>query len=600
LREDEPLLRVRRKLRPTQSELGEVDRAALAEAIKGKSFSYQAYPDTTCLVELDGEPPHPLNKEALDIALQIALRLGAEPVDEVHVMRKVVIDGSNTTGFQRTALVATGGGAELDGKKFGIQTVCLEEDAARKVRESKEVIEYRLDRLGIPLVEIATAPDFSDPETPARAALYLGQVMRAMGRVKRGLGTIRQDINISISGGARQEIKGVQELGLIQTVIEREVQRQLRLLEIRDELRRRGAKKLQVNFSEVTSLFRETSSKVIRQEIEKGDEVLAVRLSNFAGLLGKELQPGRRFGTELSDHARTYGKVGGIFHTDELPAYGISEQEVVKLREVVGAGKEDAVVMAAGPEENVRKALEAVVVRANQAVEGVPEETRRALPDGNTEFTRPLPGAGRMYIETDTPPIPIPGKRIAKLKKSLPELPQEREKRLTREFKLGPELAKRMALSENLELFGKLVSKCNVNPILAASTLEGTMKGLKREGFQVEKIREKQLEEIFTLVSKEELAKEVIPGVLKEVCKGISVKDAFKKIGARAIPREELVELIHRILDKNKKLIKERKEAALKPLMGIVMAEVRGKADGKLVHELLKREMEKIKSSHRN
>ncbi|MBC7219803.1 MAG: Glu-tRNA(Gln) amidotransferase subunit GatE, partial [Hadesarchaea archaeon] len=351
LRDDDPGFQVRRRLRPTQSELGEVDRAALAEALKGKAFSYQVYPDSICLVELDEEPPHPVNEEALDIALEVALLLKANPVDEVHVMRKIVIDGSNTCGFQRTMLVATDGSLEVDGKRISIPTICLEEDAARKVGENAEVVEYRLDRLGIPLIEIATGPDFSDPQTPARAALYIGQLLRATGKVRRGIGTIRQDINISIAAGARQEIKGVQELGLISTVIEREVQRQLALLEIREELRRRGSMNVEKEIVDVTEVFSKTGSKLIQRSLAAGGSVLAVKLGKFAGILGRELQPGRRFGTELSDRAKTYGKVGGLFHTDELPNYGITTEEVSRVRQALGAGEMDAVVLIADVRE---------------------------------------------------------------------------------------------------------------------------------------------------------------------------------------------------------------------------------------------------------
>ncbi|MDI6643383.1 MAG: Glu-tRNA(Gln) amidotransferase subunit GatE, partial [Candidatus Hodarchaeaceae archaeon] len=386
LRDEEPPLKVRRRLRPTQSEMGEVDRAALAEALKGKGFVYQVYPDGVCLVELDDEPPHPINAEALDIALEIAFLLKAKPVDEAHTMRKIVIDGSNTAGFQRTVLVAVDGAVEVDGKRFRIPTICLEEDAARKMGESVEYVDYRLDRLGIPLIEIATGPDFSDPHTPARAALYIGQLLRATGKVKRGIGTIRQDINISIAGGARQEIKGVQELALISTVIEREVQRQLALMSIRDELESRGAQKVEEKFIDVSEIFSGTRSKVIRRALETGGVVIAVKLPKFAGLVGRELQPGRRFGTELADCAKLYGKVGGLFHTDELPSYGITQEEVEKLRHAAGATEGDAIVFIANSKKKAETALGAVVDRVNQALDGIPEETRRALPDGNTEF----------------------------------------------------------------------------------------------------------------------------------------------------------------------------------------------------------------------
>ena len=459
LREEEAPLKIKRRLRPTQSELGEVDRAALMEAIKGKGFRYQVYPENICLVELDDEPPHPVNKEALDIVLEIALLLGANPVDEVHVMRKTVIDGSNTSGFQRTMLVATGGKLETKKGTITIQTICLEEDAARKVGEDSEFIDYRLDRLGIPLVEIATGPDFTDPRTPAEAALKVGQLIRATGKVKRGIGTIRQDINVSIRDGARQEIKGVQELSLIPMIVEREVKRQLALLRIKEELVGRGAARVEGKAVNVGKVFSKTKCKVIANVLVKRGTVLAVKLPKFGGLVGKELQPGRRFGTELADYAKVYGKVGGIFHTDELPSYGISAEEVSKMRNMLSATADDAIAIVAAKKGNAEKALDAVVARANQALLGVPEETRRALPDGNTEFMRPLPGAARMYVETDIPPIVVDEKKLERIRKMLPELPEQKVKRYIDEYKLNKELAERMSLSENSKLFEELVEK---------------------------------------------------------------------------------------------------------------------------------------------
>lgn len=594
LRDEAPELQVRRRLRPTQSELGEVDRAALAEALKGKAFSYQVYPDSICLVELDEEPPHPVNEEALDIALEVALLLQANPVDEVHVMRKIVIDGSNTCGFQRTMLVATDGSLEVDGKRISIPTICLEEDAARKVGESAEVVEYRLDRLGIPLVEIATGPDFSDPETPAKAALYIGQLLRATGKVRRGIGTIRQDINISIAEGARQEIKGVQELSLISTVIEREVQRQLALLEIREELRRRGAPRVEKKIVDVTEVFSKTGSKVVQRSLGAGGSVLAVKLEKFAGLLGRELQPGRRFGTELSDRAKTYGKVGGLFHTDELPNYGISAEEVDRVRQMLGAGEMDAVILIADHREKAVAALEAVVDRANEALEGVPEETRRALDDGNTEFMRPLPGASRMYPETDIPPIPVTPARIRRIKGRLPEPPQKRRVKLMEKYRLSQDLAERLSLSENLDLFEGLVASTGADPTLVAATLEGTIISLRREGIKVEVITREILEELFRWVAGGRLAKEAVPDVLRLAAQGLSVPEVVERLGLSQLSKGDLEKLVAEVVAENQKLIRERGISAIDPLMGALMTKVRGRADGKVVYELLKKEIEKF------
>jgi glutamyl-tRNA(Gln) amidotransferase subunit E len=596
LQERAPTIKVRRRLRPTQSELGEVDRAALAEAIKGKGFSYHVYPETICLVELDEEPPHPLNEEALNIALEISLLLNAKPVDEAHTMRKIVIDGSNTCGFQRTTLVATDGYIKNAGGRIRLPMISLEEDAARKFGEGEELIEYRLDRLGIPLVEITTGPDFSDPYTPAEVALKIGQILRVTGKVKRGIGTIRQDINISIKGGARQEIKGIQELAIISTVIEREVQRQVALLEITKELKNRGAKKVEEKFIDITRIFSRSGSKVISKSIQARGVVLALKLPKFGGLIGKELQQNRRLGTELADYAKIYGKVGGIFHTDELPAYGISANEVEELKEAAGASQDDAVIFVADTKEKAQSALSAVFKRVNQTLDGVPEETRRALTDGNTEFMRPLPGAARMYVETDIPPIPIEEDRLKKIMKQLPELPEQKYKRFIRKYKLSEELAKRMSLSEQAELFEELIKKYGAPPVAVATTLDEIPISLRREGVPVENIPSEAFRDVVQLVSKGELAREAIPDVLRHVAKsGATVQDVIQQLGLKRMTRSEVLKLVSLAIRENRKLIEERGEAAAKPLMGIIMEKVRGRADGKTVHELLEQEFRKLK-----
>lgn len=245
LREDKADVKIKRFLRPVAGELGEVDVAALHETMKKRCNVYEAYSDTTCLVELDEEPPNPINQEALRSSLEIALLLKARVVDEVQVMRKTVLDGSNTAGFQRTALIAQGGFVETPSGKINIQTICLEEDAARIIKQSKKFVVYRLDRLGIPLIEIATAPEIKSPKQAREVAEVVGNLLKATGKVKTGIGTIRQDLNMSIKNGARIEIKGVQNLNLIPVVIEKEVQRQLALIKagkkVQEEVRKANA-----------------------------------------------------------------------------------------------------------------------------------------------------------------------------------------------------------------------------------------------------------------------------------------------------------------------------------------------------------------------
>jgi len=232
---DEPSRTVPRRLRPTQSELGQVDPAALFEFQRGKMILYELDDETTCLVEIDEEPPHRLNPEALEITILTALLFHSIPVDEVQVMRKIVIDGSNTAGFQRTCIAALWGSMEVDGVTIAINQICLEEDAARKTGESGILTKYRLDRLGIPLIEVTTGPVISSPHQAQEVAFAIGRILRATRKVKRGLGTIRQDLNVSIREGALIEIKGVQKLEVISKVVENEISRQLSLIKIKKE-----------------------------------------------------------------------------------------------------------------------------------------------------------------------------------------------------------------------------------------------------------------------------------------------------------------------------------------------------------------------------
>ncbi|MGP3702275.1 MAG: Glu-tRNA(Gln) amidotransferase subunit GatE, partial [Candidatus Bathyarchaeota archaeon] len=412
-----------RRLRPTQSELGEFDPAALFEFQKCKLVVYEADRETSCLVEFDEEPPHDLNLEAVEIALQVAILLNSKPVNEIHVMRKIVIDGSNTCGFQRTCIVALEGFLDVDGKKIPVQAVCLEEDAARKVSEDENKVTYRLDRLGIPLIEVSTAPVISSPKEAEKVALAIGEVLRRTGKVKRGLGSIRQDLNISIVGGGLVEVKGVQELELISKVVEYEVQRQLKLLEIKEKLKSRGLtaeELLKEDFHDLTEIFRNTKSKVIRKALDGGGVVLGVKIPKIAGILGIELIPKVRFGTELSDRAMFYGGVGGIFHTDELPAYGIDVEELEHVKLKLKLSEVDGAILVADKLEKAKKALKAVIERIIEALDGVPEETRMAKPDGTTRYMRPRPGAARLYPETDIPPVVVSEELIEKARKNIP------------------------------------------------------------------------------------------------------------------------------------------------------------------------------------
>ena len=579
-----------RYLRPARSELGEIDRAALEEVLVTRKFIYKSY-DSTCLVEADEEPPSELNREALEIGLVVSRLLNMQIADEVHTMRKIVIDGSNTSGFQRTAYLASHGSIETSCGKVGMETICLEEEAARIVDDRGDEVVYSLDRLGIPLVEICTSPDIVSPQHAREVAQRLGMILRSTGRVKRGLGTIRQDVNVSIRDGARVEIKGVQDLNLIETIVAVEANRQHLLLQIRDELVGRGAT-VPDRVADVTGIFAATESKVIKSALGKGGAVLAVNLAGFAGLLGKEIQPGRRLGSEISDRAKRAG-VGGIFHSDELPAYGITQEEVQAVRAELGARDGDCMAMVAAPRDRAEAAMKAVLDRAKEALVGVPEETRKALPEGTSEYMRPLPGSARMYPETDVPPAVVSSEYVASLK--LPELFDERAARFVEVYGLNREFAGLMASSPSFQLFEDAVRDLSLPPALVVRTLEMIPRELAREGVPISNLTEERYLEALTLVAGG-VAKEGIPRLLETMATnpGQSASEAAKAAGLIGIDQAGVEEVVAGIVAEKEALVRERGEAALGPLMGLAMKELRGKADGALISAALKREIDRI------
>ena len=579
-----------RKLRPAQSELGEIDPAALFEFLKGKTIIYEANHWNNCLVEMDEEPPGPLDTEALDIALQFSVLTKGAPVDEVQVMRKTVVDGSNTGGFQRTSVVSLGGEIVAAGKTYGLEQVAIEEDAARKIEEDGDTITYKLDRLGIPLIEITTAPEMHTPEEAYVVAARIGSILRATGRVRRGLGTIRQDINVSIKNGSIIEIKGAQDLGMLETIVEYEAQRQATLLEIAETLKERGVKPEYItkDLHDVSKLFKDTESRILINALNKGGKVYAVKLMGFNGLTGKELCPDRRLGTEMSDHAKFMGGVRGIFHTDELPGYKITKEEVASLRKTVNAGQEDAVVLVADMEEKCKAALIAVVDRAKQALDGVPAETRSANPDGTTRFTRPRPGAARMYPETDVKPVHVSPEMIEDIKGRLPEMPEAKLARYQTDYDLNEKLATQIIDSDYLSLFEVLAAE-GVSTTLLAVTLTEDLTKLRRDGVPIEALSDEVISDVFMLVGKGVTVKESIPELLQYLAEHPeqSAKQALGKLGLEMLEEEQLKAIIEDVVNGGSSLIAERGMGAMGPLMGAVMGKVRGKAQPQLVQKLL-------------
>lgn len=435
---------ISRRQHPVASEMGLIDTAAQFEYLRDRTFHYQVFNNENCLVEVDCEPPHNLNPEALEIALQIALLLNCEILNEIHVMRKTVIDGSNTSGFQRTVIVGLNGHISYKGKRILITQVTLEEDAAAIVDEENGKVVYRLNRLGVPLVEIDTGIlEGYSPQEIQEIAYLIGIIARSTTKTKHGIGSIRQDVNVSIRNGPRVEVKGMQELGMLAKVVELEAQRQTK--------------------------------------------------------------------------------------------------------------------------------------------EKIKEETRAANPDGTTRFLRPLPGASRMYPETDIPPVVLSKEYIDEIKKSLPEPWTNKIERFKSKLKLPDVLAKEILGSEYLDLFERIVAKTKVDPTIVANTFVSVVKDLvRREKVEINRIQEHRFFELFESLGEKKFVKEAMPEIIKYLAAypQNGVADALNELDLKPMTSEEVREIAKGILT--------QPNMPFEKAYGIVMSKVRGKIDAQEVMKIVK------------
>ena len=597
---------IQRILRPATSELGEMDQAAKFESRREIKVRYLANAKNSCLVEADEEPPHPISSDAVDTALLFSLTLSSRIADEIHVMRKIVVDGSNTSGFQRTAVVALGGRLTYDSGKsnVAVQSISVEEDAARalkapsKVGENSELEDeqeqrvYVIDRLGTPLVEVALAPiEGGTPEHVENAASSLGRLLRSTGRVARGLGTIRQDLNVSVMGGNVIEVKGVQRLEQIAKVVEYEAARQKFFFDLGKRVESKIGSSLEVHPSDVTELFRTSTSRVLKSEFVKSKQpkVVAIIIKSFSGFIGSENEFHSRLGKELGAIARTYG-IGGVFHSDELPNYGITNEEVESVKKQTGMSESDAFVIVAGESQRVAKATDALIERLMYVVKGVPAETRSATQDGETAFLRPRPGAARMYPETDIPLIKVPKSRLEKLKAEIPEPWETVVESFSKQYALPKQLAEPLLDSDRKKVFVEVVASTKLPSRYVASVLMDVLQSLSRDGVVVELIDDDSLKNVFGALDLGKFAKEAMPELIKLIAKNpdLSLEQVLSNAGLGSISREQLTVIVADTIRENASLIQEKGEASQSAIMGKVMQKVRGKADGKLVSETVK------------
>jgi len=576
-----------RKLRASKSELGEFDPAALFEKTKSKQINYYANSQSSCLVEKDEEPPHDLDPNAKDLSLLLSATLQSKVFSEIHVMRKTVIDGSNTSGFQRTMLVAQGGNLKINGKSVGVQSICLEEDAAKLLNDTKDERNYSLDRLGIPLVEIALEPvDVDDPSVVRDIALTLGRLLRATKRVKRGIGSIRQDVNISINGSGIIEVKGVQQLDQLEKIIEFEAKRLHGLKIISEKIRTINISKKDV--LDITEDFKNCNSKIIQNALKNGNMIKAIKLEKMSGLIGFEPYKGIRLGKEIAEVVRFFG-IGGIFHSDELPNYGIEQKDIEQLRKIANLKIDDGFLIIAGQNPSLEFAIDAIINRISQAKNGAPAVTRAATISGETVFLRPRPGASRMYPETDIPPIRITNNELEDARSNIPKSWEESLVEIEKKYDINRQLAEQLFDSEYFELFEEICKEKSNSPNFVASALCSTITNLQRQGLDSELLKSEEILKIFKLLSEEKITKESVEIIFEQIMRGESqsVDDVIENMSIEVIDNKQLEEIIEKIINNNIDTVKKDGIHSLRPLMGLVMKEVRGKASGKIVNELL-------------
>ena len=589
---DEYTEKFSRRLRTAKSELGELDPAALFEKTKSKKISYYANSQSSCLVEKDEEPPHDLDYDAKKISLLISCMLESKIFSEIHVMRKTVIDGSNTAGFQRTMLVSQGGNLNVNGKKIGVQAICLEEDAAKLLKDEQDQRNYSLDRLGIPLVEIALEPVSTKPSEVKEIALTLGRLLRATRMVKRGIGSIRQDVNISVMNSGVVEVKGVQQLDQLEKIIDYEAKRQYGLILIAEKLKKLSITISKEDVFDITEVFKDCESKIIQNALKLKIKIKAILVRNFSGMFGFEPYPGIRLGKEIGQLVRFFG-VGGVFHSDELPNYGINDSDVDNVKKYLKLVDGDGFLIIAGEDSKLDYAIDSIINRIKDATQGVPAETRGATQDGETIFLRPRPGASRMYPETDIPSISVLPEEIKLAKENIPKSWNDSIAEIQQKYSLNSQLSEQIFDSEYLELFEKICKNKKNSPNFVASILCSSITNLQRKGFDAILLKPEHIIESFELLASDKIPKESLEIIFESIMSGKSenVSIAMQSTDVSSMGEDELNDILDKIIQNNMDLVKERGENALVTLMGIAMKEVRGKASGKMVNALLRKKI---------
>ena len=582
-----------RHMRPTLSELGEYDGTALMEFKTKKDIIYRIHYDMVCTYEMDDTPPFEINEQALDIALEIGLLLNASLVDELHISRKQYLDGSIPTGFQRTAITSVGGYMPYKHRQIGIIQMSLEEDSCREVSDFGHTRIYLTDRLGMPLIETVTRPDMRTPQEVAEVNELLRRLVNSTGKVRTGIGAARQDVNVSVTGGTRIEIKGVPRIPMIPLLTYNEAMRQWNLLRLRDELHRRGItnESFEATTTEVTKLLNKTRYTPIHNAVAEGKIVNCVVLRGWRGLLRWQTQTDTYFSREISDRVRVIAcltVLPNIAHSDSR-SETLSSHEWQKIRKFVSATEDDTLVLVWGDRRDADMGASEIIIRAKEATLGVPSETRQALYDGTTGFERILPGPQRMYPDTDLPPKKITDERKERIKANLPIYFWEREN-WYRSIGVPEDLIKDLAISKYAKTFEILVQEKNISPILAANALISFPKRLKKKGHNINLLSDDILIEVFDLFKKSVICKDAIFYLLDKITQN---GELDKSIIPHPCTQSELNYEIRQAVKKVEKMKLYDGKNKVVLTIAQVMKNLYGRIDGCIVSQTVKNYFEK-------
>lgn len=596
-----------RHMRPTLSELGEYDGTALMEFKTKKNILYRVHRDTVCTYEMDDTPPFMIDEKALEIAIEIALLLRLNLVSELHIARKQYLDGSLPTGFQRTTILGVDGWIPYKGRKIGIVQLGLEEDSCREVSDIGHERVFLTDRLGVPLVEPVTYPDMKTPQEAAEVCEILRRLLRTTGKVRTGHGATREDVNVSVRGGTRNEIKGVSSITKIPLLIYNEAVRQWSLVGIRDTLEKRGVtpKTFAARDYDVTRVLSATQYHPIRHALDNGHQVRCVVLERFAGILCEQTQTDTSFAKELSDRVRVVAcltMLPNMVHSDAA-SESLSAEEWKTIRHRVKAGPDDAVVLAWGAKVDAQTACNEVAIRAREATEGVPRETRQALRDGTTGFERILPGPERMYPDTDLPPVAVRPEKVEEARARLPEPPWDREE-ACRPLNLPPDIIDALVVSPRYPVFRRAIGELGIEPMRAAVVIVRIGKRLLRQGFPLSRLSDDDICAVFAALREERLAKEGVAGVLAEMIrrkeKGsdqTSVGEVLEALHMAPAGEEEARGFARDLVARTVGATLHNPESIHRYLMGRMMEVFRGRMDGSVVAGILDQEIRKQKET---